>query len=205
MAISKCKHLIVFVKNAELGKVKTRLAATVGNEKALDVYRQLLQMTASTASQVSAQCHVFYSEGLPQASDVWSAVKHHVHVQADGDLGVRMWEAFRLVFSKNKGEQKVIIIGSDSPELHVSLLEQAFRLFDSADYVLGPTFDGGYYLLGMKSPSPAVFEDMAWSTDTVCEESQKRIFKQGKSLAMLSKLNDVDNEADFMTLRRFFI
>jgi rSAM/selenodomain-associated transferase 1 len=148
--------------------------------------------------------HVFYSDCLPTAPDDWQGTKYSAYEQVGADLGARMYSAFQTVFEANGASKQVVIVGSDSPELSVELLDSAFRALQHSDFVIGPTFDGGYYLLGMNSPSREVFEGIEWSTETVCQDTQRRIFKQGKSIIILQKLHDIDVEEDYKALHRFF-
>ena len=158
MAISS-KALIIFIKNPEKGKVKTRLAKTVGDDKALQIYLALMEHTRAIALSVEAQRYLFYSQSIGEQDD-WSDQQFIKKIQASGDLGQRMEQAFSKALAEN---EKVLIIGSDCASLIATIVEQAFVALDDHDYVLGPAMDGGYYLLGMKKPSAFLFDQMPWN------------------------------------------
>jgi uncharacterized protein len=191
--------LHIFIKNARLGHVKTRLAATVGPENALAIYLELLQLTRQATLDCSVTRWLWYSEQVPEHDD-WSEPDFHKKVQPTGDLGDRMSGAFEAGFAS--GAQRSLIIGSDCPELTGTILQQAFDALDHSDFVVGPTPDGGYYLLGMRSPAPYLFNDMAWSTEAVLTDTLARIAQQGKTYSLLPVLSDVDHEADWLAYQQ---
>lgn len=191
--------LILFIRNPELGKVKTRLAASIGDEEALNIYRFLLDHTRRIALEVQTKRMLFYSENIVQ-NDEWDEAFFEKHLQHHGDLGERMHQAFQKAFET--GAQKVVIAGSDCPELEAGILNEAFDLLDTHDAVLGPSQDGGYYALGLKAPLPEIFENMVWSTETVFSETLTRLKNTGKSCALLPVLNDVDTEEDWLRFSR---
>ncbi|MGB3180053.1 MAG: TIGR04282 family arsenosugar biosynthesis glycosyltransferase [Cyclobacteriaceae bacterium] len=187
------KALIIFIKNIENNNVKTRLAATVGHTLAQKVYRELLARTHSAVKGTNTDITVYYSrEVLPE--DEWSLEGYNQDVQATGDLGEKMKDAFARQFAD--GKEKVVIIGSDCPDLSTELINQAFEQLDRNDVVFGPSEDGGYYLLGMTSLIPMLFENKEWSTDTVLKSSLDDLDKVGKHVALLPELNDIDTEED---------
>lgn len=190
--------LLIFIRNPQLGKVKTRLALTLGDAEALRIYNLLLDKTRTAALACEAERWLFYSDFVPE-TDEWSLELFHKKRQYSGGLGERMEAAFAEAFAA--GKEKVLIIGSDCPELSGDLLEQAFALLDTADFVLGPAHDGGYYLLGMKALAPTLFRDMEWSTDTVRTNTMDRIAALNKTVALLPQLIDVDTEDDWRALR----
>ena len=191
-------NIIIFIKNPVLGKVKTRLAATVGDEKALEIYQRLLDVTRKTVTKVNAKYHLFYSDVIDMDDD-WDIQDFDKYLQQGNDLGERMSAAFRNIFSQNDSSalQKVVIIGSDCPALTSDILEMAFTILGDSDVVVGPTFDGGYYLLGMKEYHPALFENISWSTDAVYQETNDRSRELQLNIADLPTLSDIDNEADW--------
>ncbi len=184
--------LIIFIKNPELGKCKTRLAVTIGNDNALLVYKKLLAHTRQVSLDLPINRYLFYAQNI-DTSDSWDNTQFIKHLQHSGDLGSRMHEAFLNVL---KSESKAIIIGSDCPEINPKIIKLAIESLEGFDFVIGPTHDGGYYLLGMKSPSPFLFKDMKWSVESVFEETVARIKKEGKTYAILQKMSDLDNEED---------
>jgi rSAM/selenodomain-associated transferase 1 len=189
--------LIIFIRNPELGKVKTRLARTLGDLEALRIYHILLEKTRHAAMDCEATRLLFYSDFVDNL-DPWPPASFQKMVQHSGDLGARMESAFQKAF--HSGAEKAVIIGSDCPELTGEVLQQAFDLLDTADFVLGPVPDGGYYLLGMKALESSVFYDIEWSTETVREKTIEKIRAAGKTFSLLPMLSDVDTEADWRTL-----
>lgn len=190
------KHLIVFAKNPVLGKVKTRIAVTMGDSQAMDVYNSLLSLTVSNTLVVSSLKWVYYSE-FKDSNDVFSSAGFNKRVQVPGDLGIKMATAFEEIFSEYPQGAKVVLIGSDCPTLTNEIIEQAYLALDDHSVVLGPTVDGGYYLVGMKAYFPEIFNDITWSTDVVLAETLAIIHKMQLSVALLPKLNDIDTEADW--------
>ena len=185
--------LLTFIKNPEKGKVKTRLAKTIGEDKALAIYKTLLEHTRKIALGINADRFLFYSQRI-NPTDNWSTAYFIKRVQADGDLGSKMQEAFRYAFQTH---QKVVIIGSDCASLTPSIVQAAFKQLDEYDFVIGPALDGGYYLLGMNAFYSVVFEGIAWSTATVLAETQSIIRSLQKSFYLLPALSDIDYEEDW--------
>ncbi len=187
------RALLLFVRNPEKGKVKTRLAQDLGDDKALAIYLELLGITRTVAVAIPAGRFLFYSNFIPQSDD-WPDALFQKHLQSSGDLGARMEAAFQLALETH---QKAVIIGSDCPELSPAIIEQAFTQLDHCDAVLGPANDGGYYLLGLKNVIPTVFREMVWSTAFVLAETLARLDAAGKSYALLPELSDVDHVEDW--------
>lgn len=189
--------LLLFIKNPVLGHVKTRLAATTGKEKALEIYQFLLGKTKAAALEANADRWLWYSQSVV-ADDEWLAKDFTKKQQPEGDLGERMAAAFREAFEA--GAERVVIIGSDCPEVTGQLIDESFdRLKSGVNVVLGPTFDGGYYLLGMDRFYPSLFENINWSTETVLAETCIKAESSGLSVSQLLMLNDIDTEADWTT------
>lgn len=186
--------LLIFIRNPQLGQVKTRLARTAGEVEALRIYHILLEKTRMAALDCAVERCLLYSDFVTE-NDVWSPESFQKMVQQPGDLGERMEAAFQMAFET--GSHKVAIIGSDCPELSGAVLQQAFDRLDTTDFVLGPVPDGGYYLLGMKAMEPSVFHHIEWSTETVREKTLERIAALGKTCALMPMLMDVDTEEDW--------
>jgi rSAM/selenodomain-associated transferase 1 len=184
------KALIIFVRNPELGKVKTRLAAQIGAKPALAIYLKLLQHTRLTALQTNCKKYVFATETLHD--DFWKGFG--LKEQNGGNLGEKMMDAFEQLL--NKGYIKVVIIGSDCPHLKAQHIEEAFDGLNSNDIVIGPANDGGYYLLGMKKMHPAIFQNKSWSTAFVFNETIATIKMLQLSFHQLEALTDVDEASD---------
>ncbi len=186
------RHLIIFVKNPVLGTVKTRLASSIGDEKALEVYNDLLQKCQEEALKVESKRHLFYSKGIPE-NDSWSNENFEKRIQAEGDLGKKITSAFENVFEE-KG--KVIIIGSDCYDLDAATINEAFEKLDHSDVVIGPANDGGYYLLGTNDFRAELFQNITWSTEVVLAETIERANSKKLSVSLLKELIDLDTLED---------
>jgi len=186
--ISK-RLLLIFVKNTVLGTAKTRLAKSVGDHKALEIYKYLLKYTATITKKVNASIQVHYSTYIDK-EDYFDNAAFDKHIQVQGDLGQKMKAAFEAGFES--GYQQIVIIGSDCYELTTSILEQAFGALQQKDTVIGPAKDGGYYLLGMRQPQFDLFDNMNWSTATVFDDSLKKIKAALLSYHQLPLLSDID-------------
>ena len=179
--------LLIFTRNPELGKAKTRLAKTVGDETALEIYKFLLQKTQEVSSKVTADKAVYYSVKIRE-NDIWDASIYQKHQQVGQDLGIRMLNAFKNSF--DAGYEKVMIIGSDLYDLTPQNIDNAFQELDSNDVVIGPAEDGGYYLLGMNALQEKVFHNKNWGTATVRKDTLADL--KDKKVHLLKELNDVD-------------
>lgn len=186
--------LLIFIKNPQLGKVKTRIAATAGTTRALDIYLQLLNHTREVSLGVEAHRHLFYSDFV-EKQDNWSSTDFQKFVQQGTDLGERMKNAFEQAFAM--GAKKVVIIGSDCALLTSALVDVAFQQLEEVSFVIGPALDGGYYLLGMNTFMPEVFDRIEWSTEQVFLQTQERIQTLQKSYHLLPALPDIDYESDW--------
>jgi hypothetical protein len=187
--------VIIFVRNPELGKVKTRLAATVGDEEALNIYCLLLNHTMQQAGKVAADKFVFYHQQI-KADDIWNKDGFYKKLQTGESLGDKMKAAFDEIF--NLGYNKIMIIGSDCLQLNSTIINAGFGLLDEHDTVIGPATDGGYYLLGMKKNYGFLFDNKAWSTENVFDDSMKDMQQHHLSTGLLPVLTDVDTEADWI-------
>ncbi|MEL6694746.1 MAG: TIGR04282 family arsenosugar biosynthesis glycosyltransferase [Bacteroidota bacterium] len=181
--------LIIFVKHPVAGQSKTRLAAGIGHEKALAVYRELLAYTLQVTQELTVDKAVFFGNEMP-AQDLWSEAGFPRYAQVGETLGDRMTHAFQWGF--DQGYQRVGIIGSDNARLTSDILKKGFLELESHDAVIGPADDGGYYFLAKKEWLPAVFKDKAWSTDTVLKDTLADLATLGKYAALLPTLSDVD-------------
>ena len=190
--------LIIFTRNPELGKCKTRLAKSVGDVEALKIYKHLLQHTANVSKKVDAERFVFYSENIQQ-NDIWDNAFFNKKLQYGDNLGERMENAFQTLFSE--GFKKVIIIGSDLLDLKEEIIQNAYKKLKENDAVIGPAEDGGYYLLGMKNLNKNVFKNKKWGTETVLKKTKKDFFEQ--SLYVLETLNDIDYLEDLKPYKEF--
>lgn len=185
--------LIIFVKNAVRGRVKTRLAATIGDDKALAVYHELLDHSLRITRDLPLDKAVYYSDFV-EAQDLWPGSVYQKCVQNGRDLGEKMY--FAIQESLEQGYNQVGLIGTDIYELTSGIIQQAFGMLKKNDVVLGPALDGGYYLIGMKKPYRQIFNLKAWSTPNVRKETLEKIRELGLSYGLLPMLNDIDEEAD---------
>ncbi|MEO8111181.1 MAG: TIGR04282 family arsenosugar biosynthesis glycosyltransferase [Ginsengibacter sp.] len=185
--------LIIFVRNPILGKVKSRLAATVGEEKALDIYKKLLSHTHAISKNVAADKFIFYEDFLNEY-DIWETNIYKKNLQQGEDLGQRMKHAFEKLSSK--GYEKTLIIGSDCYELTTGILNDAYEALSMFDLVIGPASDGGYYLLGMAKFIPELFDNKVWSSDSVYSDTIKQAGLLNYTVRSLITLNDVDVKSD---------
>ncbi len=185
--------LLVFLRAPVLGKVKTRLAATLGNERALEIYKRLLRHTIEQGAQLGVDRQAWYADELP-ADELCTALGYSVHQQAGADLGERMQRAFEAGFAS--GHSPVIIIGTDLPQLSEALLREALKALETHDAVVGPAKDGGYYLLGLRKPCAELFQGKTWSTDTVFKQTTEDLERLGRTWEALPELTDIDTQAD---------
>jgi rSAM/selenodomain-associated transferase 1 len=190
--------LIIFTRNPELGKGKRRLAATVGDQAALNIYKFLLDHTRSITRDLQVTKQVWYSEKLHK-NDSWDNAIYQKEVQHGEDLGIRMKNAFQQAF---KNHSHVIIIGSDMYDMSKEDLENAFHQLESHDAVIGPAQDGGYYLLGFtKKLVKGIFENKEWGTETVLAKTLNDL--KNVNCAVLEERNDVDYYEDIKDIPVF--
>ncbi len=188
--------LLIFLKNPVPGQVKTRLARTVGDGEAVRIYRFLLRKTRQAALEAPVvRRWLFYADQPPNTDDGWPSALFDKAAQCAGNLGARMADAFQRAFAA--GATRTVIIGSDCPELDGEQIGKAFAALEEADLVLGPTPDGGYYLLGMRQFHPELFANIAWSTPEVLSQTLKAAQQKGLCACLLQPLADIDTEADW--------
>ena len=188
--------LIVFCKNPVLGKVKSRLADTVGEKKALEVYIWLLKRTHSLVSTLPYKTLIAYSDFINN-QDLWENERFMKSRQKGEDLGERMYNAIQQGFFD--GYEKVCLIGVDIPDLNTEIINEAFSALDKKDAVIGPAKDGGYYLIGFSKSAPdieSVFRQKEWGTSSVYKDTLRSLSNEGLSQASLPTLSDVDTEED---------
>lgn len=192
------KILIVFAKSPELGKVKTRLAATIGNEKALEAYQLLVKHTETVIASTNIPVAVYFTHFMDDEQS-FCFVNEAKHVQVTGDLGDKMKAAFQDQFEA--GNKQVVIVGTDCYELKKKHIEAAFESLNNCDVVVGPANDGGYYLLGSNTFIPSLFENITWSTESVLTETLAVVNQLGKRYELLETLVDVDYEHELGDLK----
>lgn len=194
----KTDALIIFTRNPLLGKVKTRLAKTIGDEKALAIYKDLLAHTKLTTQSLDCDLFVFYDKKIEE-NDIWSNEIYHKSVQSGENLGEKMQNAFQNLFKS--GYQKCIIIGSDLFDLKEQNILQALKLLEKNEVVIGPAEDGGYYLLGLKKIIPAIFQNKKWGTPSVFADTMKDL--ENIKVNFTEELNDIDTFEDLQNSRYY--
>ena len=185
--------LMVFAKSPVKGEVKTRLGNEIEFEKSHWVYLQLLKKTAENISNNNQDIIVFQSKPNKKMESIFDNAKNFL-VQNGSDLGNKMLSAFQWAF--NEKYKNVILIGTDLWNINESMVIRARNVLENKDFVIGPTYDGGYYLIGMKKIKKKIFQNIPWSTNRVLEETLKKI--KNDSVYFLGIENDID---DFIDLK----
>ncbi len=194
--------LIIFVKNPELGQVKTRLAKSIGSQRAMEVYIQLLEHTRWVTDQLSEVTRFVYYADTVSTRDVWNDTVYEKRLQHGKTLGERMQGAFADCFEE--GADKVVIIGSDCLEIQLEHLQAAIGYLDTADVVIGPATDGGYYLLGMNALYRELLKGIRWSTSAVFQQTRQKLERLGLSYHLLEMLSDVDELDSYERMKEKF-
>lgn len=196
-------HLLVFARWPEVGRVKTRLAKDLGELAATELYRMFVEEILQKTRSLSLQRHLFFypAERASEMGNWLQAEKIDLQPQAEGDLGTKMHAAFSLLFAGNA--EKVLIIGTDSPDLPTSVFTEAIGDLDNVDAVIGPAYDGGYYLLGFTRQGylPEVFKNISWSTETVASQTIKILQGRNRTYTQLPMWHDIDTIDD---IKMFF-
>ena len=190
------ERLVVFVKRPRAGEVKTRLASEIGAGDAAALYQAMAEHVLRATAPVDGAYDRVVEYAPADAGDEirrWLP-SERCAPQAAGDLGGRMAQA--LASALAEGASRALLIGTDAPALDRGHVVQAFTALHDVDLVLGPACDGGYYLVGLAAPRPALFEGIAWSTPTVCAETLERARAMGLRHRLLPELRDVDTLAD---------
>lgn len=201
--------LIIFIKNPELGKAKTRIARVLGAEVALKVYLRLTDAAHVLSKSIAVNRYLFYADHINH-SDQWESEYFFKELQdKDPDLGQKMYAAFMRLHEK--GYEKVFIIGSDCPELSTEILEKGINDLSENEVIIGPALDGGYYLIGFNFAKLAadttntlqsVFLNKTWSHEQVLHDALSSL--QGRSISLLPELSDVDLPEDLERLNWSF-
>jgi rSAM/selenodomain-associated transferase 1 len=186
--------LIVFVKYPKAGKVKTRLAEGTSHEFASNVYKLCAEkIFLEINSLKNFSRYIFYSEEKDKEKIIeWTKNKFFYFPQQGGDLGERMLNAFEFVLSQNN--RKAIIIGTDIPDLSKEIILEAVNALDESDLVLGPSHDGGYYLLGLNKVYADLFEDIEWSSNVVFSSTISKTKSANLKVKKLQMLRDIDTK-----------
>ena len=189
--------LILFLKYPERGSVKTRIAASLGDDFAFGLYTAFIKDLLGMAGFVEADkiLAIDEPEGIPVAS-LDFGTGYPVIRQNGRDIGYRMLNAFEYVF--NSGYRKAVLIGSDLPDLPAASVENAFAALDTTDAAIGRSTDGGYYLIGFRKDtcSPDYFKGIKWSTSLVFQRTIEKFSRLKKSIYMLPEWIDIDDQND---------
>jgi uncharacterized protein len=193
--------LILFVKSPEAEGVKSRLAAAVGEKKTRRLYRYFVEDLLDSLDNGNYCLKLFFypPDGQPVLSR-WLGYERSYEPQTGDDLGQRMKNAFEKCVAEGFG--KIILIGSDSPDLPRKIIDEGFSALTSCDVVIGPSCDGGYYLIGFQAATylPDLFSGIPWSTDSVLKSTLAILDKKGLNVSVLAPWRDIDTHEDLKAL-----
>lgn len=189
----------LFAKWPEKGQVKTRLAASLGEELALQIANAFLVDTWNRLQSLPIQQYLVYSPIEAKSQFLTFTDETHLEAQAEGNLGQRLSSFIDSQF--NRGASQVVVIGADSPTLPLSIIEMAFEQLIERDIVLGPATDGGFYLLGCRRVVPSLLDGIEWSSAQVLSQTVSRIKDSGCSMQVLPPWYDVDTLEEWQMLR----
>ena len=197
-------HLIIFTRYPEPHRTKTRLIPRLGPGGAAQLQGDMTDHALAWARQLAARASVSVQvrfEGGDEARMRSRFGDSFPYLpQGPGDLGDRMMRAIAEAFAA--GADRVIVVGTDCPDITSALAAEALERLATADLVLGPATDGGYYLIGLRRPIPALFAGIAWGQETVLRETQERAEKLGLATSLLTALSDVDRPEDLPVWQR---
>lgn len=184
--------VIVFVKNIKLGKVKTRLAKTIGNQGAFEVYSQLVKVTEKATESIILDKRIYFSDAVVDTK--WK--NDYKTIQQGVDLGERMKNAFKKGFED--GYERIVLIGSDLPDITANHINKGIESLKQNDVVFGPAEDGGYYLIGLSKMHNFIFDNKPWSQTHLLEETLQQIKEKQVTFTTLETLNDIDTFEDLI-------
>ncbi|GJM16820.1 MAG: hypothetical protein DHS20C13_21470 [Thermodesulfobacteriota bacterium] len=203
MANNKTKNtLIVFLKYPEAGKVKTRLAKDLGDQRAAEIYSEMsLEIINNVLDTSSYNTIIFYDPPEKEKENEirnWIGKKEVQYLpQVGNTLGDKISNAFKEVFSSKS--KRAVIIGTDCTDVTSETITQAIKSLTDVDVVLGPAVDGGYYLLGLNNHTPEIFKGIKWSTESVLNQTIEKIKENKLSYELLNTLQDIDTLDDLNT------
>jgi uncharacterized protein len=190
------RHLIIFVKAPRRGTVKTRLARAMGEDAACGAYQKLVDELIKRLSSLSSVELRFTPDDAVTEIRQWQRRDWQVRPQGEGGLGQRLERAFADAFAS--GAQYVAAIGSDCSAITATDIRLAWTVLQTSDLVIGPARDGGYWLIGLREPRPALFQAIDWSTDKVLKQTLSRARSRNLKVELLRELSDVDTESDWL-------
>ena len=186
--------ILLFAKYPVPGQVKTRLIPALGADRAARLHRRLTEAALDTGRESGLSVAVCAAGAPLHRFRAWLGDGLRYERQSNGDLGRRLDHAFTAAF--HRGSSTVIAIGADVPGLTPTILREAARALESTDVVLGPATDGGYTLIGVRQPQPALFRNIAWGTDQVLAQTRTALAASGLTCCELPELSDVDRPDD---------
>ena len=196
------QHLIIFTRYPEPGTTKTRLIPVLGDVGAANLHKQMTEHTIFQVKELQrttrVSVEVRFTGGNLEKMQNWLGNDLKYQSQGKGDLGARMERS--LINAFNQKAERVIIIGTDCPDLNSQILTTAFEELKVCNLVLGPALDGGYVLIGLSQFESSIFQNMMWSTDSVFRETIRRIDLLGWRVTQLETLRDIDESADLAFL-----
>jgi len=194
------EQLIIFTRYPEAGKAKTRLIPALGEVGAADLHREMTESTiAKVRNLENVSLCVYFTGGTIQQMQDWLGNDLEYQLQPSGDLGDRLIHIFQMMF--DRGARSVIAIGTDCPGLTSEILTLAFTQLKTHHLSIGKATDGGYYLIGLDQLIPDIFQNIAWSTDIVFQQTLEIVNRLDLSIAFLPTLNDIDRPEDLQYLR----
>ena len=195
------EHLIVFAKAPRRGKVKTRLAAVIGEEAALRACQDLLALTLRRLRTIGTSAELRYTPADAAAEmQPWAPPSWGLADQGEGGLGERLSRAFET--HRKQGATRVVVVGSDCPDILKEDVLSAFSALRAHDLCVGPALDGGYWLIGLSKPAGRLFEGIRWSSSFTLRDTLAAAAKENFSVSLLRTLSDVDEAADWKLFRK---
>ncbi|HEU5440612.1 MAG TPA: TIGR04282 family arsenosugar biosynthesis glycosyltransferase [Ktedonobacterales bacterium] len=201
--------LLMVARVPSAGQTKTRLGAVIGHEQAATLYGAFLADLGARFSEAAARdsYDLYWYYAAPAGADErdserdfarWVPPAARLLRQEGADLGERLWNGFQALHAR--GYERIVVLGSDSPQIPAARVREAFDALTTHDAVIGPARDGGYYLLGQRGAPADLFTGIQMSTPTVCAETVARASGLGRRVARLAESFDVDVPADLETL-----
>lgn len=190
------KTLLIFAKYPDAGKVKTRLAQTIGEVPAAAAYKKMVEIVVGNTKARNGEYEQVMYYDPPEAGEKfrsWLPMSDQ-RPQSGGDLGERMKQALSFALAE---AQQAVLIGTDCIDVDRPLIGKAFQDLEKADLVLGPAKDGGYYLIGCKKIHPEFFSNIEWSTENVLSQTLKIASALKLSVSLLPELEDIDTAEQY--------
>jgi rSAM/selenodomain-associated transferase 1 len=196
----RAELLIIFVKAPRPGTVKTRLAREIGEAAACAAYCRMVNDLRSNLARLEPVEIRFTPDDARKEVVQWLRPGWRLAPQGVGELGTRLQAAFAQAFAS--GSKRVVVIGSDCPTVTASDIELGWNELQAHDMVIGPAQDGGYWLIGLRSARPRLFQEINWSTSTVLVETLKRAEAAGLKVKLMRQRSDIDSPADWKEFLR---